>query len=71
MLRVAEKVPSELISEKSLMSGEREWREMPPEQREETFQPKGTWALMIGFAVMLFLFWFSVYLLMLTRGATS
>lgn len=44
---------------------------MPAEQNEETFQPKGTWALMIGFAVMLFLMWFSVYLLMLSRGATT
>jgi len=37
---------------------------------DESFKPKGTWAFVTGFAVMLFILWFSVYLLVLSRGIT-
>jgi hypothetical protein len=38
---------------------------------DESFKPKGTWAFVTGFAVLLFIMWFSVYLLLLSRGITS
>ncbi len=41
------------------------------DHQEETFKPKGTWAFVIGFAVLLILMWFSVYLVMLSRGITT
>lgn len=44
---------------------------MPPEMNEETFKPKGTWAFVIGFTILLFIMWFSVYLLLLSRGTTA
>lgn len=43
---------------------------MPPE-KEESFKPVGTWALVITFTIILFLLWFSVYLTLLSRGATT
>lgn len=48
----------------------REWTGMPPEN-EESFKPRGTWALVIGFTLVLVLLWFSVYLTLLSRGVTT
>jgi len=48
---------------------------MTPEQNDkafdEAFKPKGTWAFVIGFTILLFLLWFSVYLTLLSRGVTT
>jgi hypothetical protein len=38
---------------------------------DESFKPKGTWVFVTGLAVLLFLMWFSVYVLFLSRGITS
>lgn len=38
---------------------------------DESFKPRGTWAFVTGFAVLLFIMWFSVYLLLLSRGVTT
>ena len=43
---------------------------MPPEN-EESFKPRGTWALVIGFTIVLVILWFSVYLTLLSRGVTT
>ena len=44
---------------------------MSSEQNEETFKPRGTWAFVIGFAILLDVLWFSVYLTLLSRGITT
>lgn len=38
---------------------------------DEDFKPTGTWVFVIGFAVLLVLLWFSVYLTLLSRGVTT
>lgn len=38
---------------------------------DEEFRPIGTWVFVVGFAVLLFLLWFSVYLTLLSRGVTT
>lgn len=41
------------------------------ERDQETFKPRGTWAFVIGLAVLLFVLWLSVYLILLSRGVTT
>ncbi len=43
---------------------------MSSEERED-FKPKGTWAFVIGFTILLVVLWFSVYLTMVSRGVTT
>ena len=38
---------------------------------DESFRPKGTRAFVTGFAVVLFIMWFSVHLLLLSRSITT
>ncbi len=38
---------------------------------DATFKPKGTWAFVLGFAVLLFLLWMSVYLILLSKGINT
>ena len=38
---------------------------------DETFKPKGTWAFVLGFSVLLFLLWMSVYLILLSKGVNT
>lgn len=38
---------------------------------DATFKPKGTWAIVLGFSVLLFLLWMSVYLILLSKGINT
>lgn len=38
---------------------------------DATFKPKGTWAFVLGFSVLLFVLWMSVYLILLSRGINT
>ena len=40
-------------------------------EEQEDFKPKGTWAFVIGFTILLVVLWFSVYLTMVSRGVTT
>lgn len=45
--------------------------EREEETFDEAFTPKGTWAFVLGFSVLLFIMWMSVYLILLSGGSTS
>ncbi len=38
---------------------------------DANFKPKGTWAFVLGFSVLLFLLWMSVYLILLSKGINT
>ena len=38
---------------------------------DATFKPRGTWAFVLGFSVLLFLLWMSVYLILLSKGINT
>jgi len=38
---------------------------------DATFKPKGMWAFVLGFAVLMFVLWMSVYLILLSRGVNT
>lgn len=40
-------------------------------ETSEGFRPKGTVAIVTAFVVLLMLMWFSIYIILLTRGATT
>ena len=40
-------------------------------ERDDDFKPVGTWAIVIGFGVLLFVLWMSVYLILLSRGVNT
>ncbi|MEN8235597.1 MAG: hypothetical protein ABFR89_11835 [Actinomycetota bacterium] len=44
---------------------------MTVEREQETFKPKGTWAFVLAFSVLLFVLWMSVYLILLSRGVNT
>jgi hypothetical protein len=44
---------------------------MTVEREPEKFKPKGTWVFVIGLAVLLFVLWLSVYLILLGRGVNT
>lgn len=44
---------------------------MSSDRHEEDFKPRGTWAFVIGFTVLLVILWFTVYLTLLSRGVTT
>lgn len=41
------------------------------ESFDATFKPRGTWAFVLGFSVLLFLLWMSVYLILLSKGINT
>ncbi len=38
---------------------------------DANFKPKGTWVFVLGFAVLLFVLWMSVYLILLSKGINT
>ena len=38
---------------------------------DANFKPTGTWAFVLGFSVLLFLLWMSVYLILLSKGVNT
>lgn len=38
---------------------------------DANFKPTGTWVFVLGFSVLLFLLWMSVYLILLSRGINT
>ncbi|MCL1693385.1 MAG: hypothetical protein M3096_06865 [Actinomycetia bacterium] len=38
---------------------------------DATFRPRGTWALVLMFGVLLFVLWMSVYLILLSKGVNT
>jgi len=48
---------------------------MPVEREDDdfdaTFKPRGTWAVVLMFGVLLFVLWMSVYLILLSKGVNT
>ena len=40
-------------------------------ETQGNFRPRGTVAVVTAFVVLLMLMWFSIYIILLTRGATT
>jgi uncharacterized membrane protein len=38
---------------------------------DANFKPVGTWAFVLGFSVLLFVLWMSVYLILLSKGINT
>lgn len=38
---------------------------------DANFRPIGTWVFVLGFAVLLFVLWMSVYLILLSKGINT
>ena len=38
---------------------------------DANFKPKGTWAFVLGFSILLFVLWMSVYLILLSKGINT